>query len=1088
MANKNVYALFVGVDLYDIKSGISPLSGCVNDAKRMLDYLDKNIDREQYNFDKNLHAVTLFSERGNTDKSMYPTRDNILKYFKEHLIANVKKDDYAIFFYAGHGTTEPAHPYFNEPTNKVQALVPYDARTPAKNQKGERIKVNGKDVQVRCILDKEIRFLIRKLWETSGSENIIFIQDSCHSAGASRAEDAVGAIVSAINDAKKQGVEGIETFAEKTRNTSKSKQPAKNRTDHGSSYPSELLEQLSDSEKNVLRIYKNGPPKGSDLANKIEKLLAQYNNKEEDSQEDEEAFSEEHAKSIPINAAPAPRFLSPEGAENISWANKNPIAEIEASFTAFQLFNDEHEDKKSRSLNGNSNDRKVQEPFDIAFPQGNHIHLAACSSAQYAYEIKHTDDKGNQYRGGVFTNTLLSLLKMSKNNISYHDLFNRAKLSIDGVFKQTPDIYIKGGNIKKQYDYFLGDTIKREEIKDFKGSYSAVYNEKEGWKINAGEHHGLPRTEGNVNFIPAYVYEQGEHDNELDLDKQEPNAYLRPVLAQESFLYADGNKLDADGNPRLVLDPKKFYNVYISPKWHRRRRVRVAIQDSKIEYNFAEHLQQHKYKQHIQLVDELAAAEYSIKPVEGKCLVYKVIGGAEQLFCTVNTFFGTMGGSVQFEETAVKGVYAEDNKEEWSFKNKVFLPSNCIWDFEAGYHFNTSHYIIDLILPKDKEGKIGVDANTKINIKVYPVEKENPFRGFMARNQDKLSYYNNFVNWTEPTEENKTKIDYYIAHDGAHYFLTADNTFPAIPAFRQTKDLSDSSALELIAQLQKMTQWYTLSGFKNKVQNKIFDDRTLNLKLTIYKDENSIKLADKLEIDIDLLSGTYCIVGEQERKPLFSKETKGIQHKDIFYLQPFVRDPNMPEEKKPNSRFRYGLVFTNKEREDSNTPADVDQKLYVSMLEMNEDFAISTLQQQYGCEAVPLRPKSATDSLGQITISSMDFWMPKTMKRNPEIKESRMILKIFVGFASFDISKYLQEALKPAISLTPQGSAILDAKSAETGAENRSVVNIRPQSKDPGGWAAFHIPIIINRDAPILDTSSGNGQPNGLEEEEDFDF
>ncbi|MCH2045524.1 MAG: caspase family protein, partial [Saprospiraceae bacterium] len=156
----NFYALFVGVNQY-AASKVSNLSGCVNDMRKMHNYLLRRTDlKQKYNY----HFKALTDDQA--------TRQNILNTFRSHL-GQAKKGDIVLFFFAGHGSTEKAHPYWE--TDQLETLVCHDSRT----------RVNGKTV--RDIMDKEIRFLINEVWQKSGEgAEIILIQDSCHSGGASR--------------------------------------------------------------------------------------------------------------------------------------------------------------------------------------------------------------------------------------------------------------------------------------------------------------------------------------------------------------------------------------------------------------------------------------------------------------------------------------------------------------------------------------------------------------------------------------------------------------------------------------------------------------------------------------------------------------------------------------------------------------------------------------------------------------------------------------------------------------------------------------------------------------------------------------
>lgn len=157
---KNVYALFVGIDQF-ANGNIPPLGGCANDARYMLEYLREWAGERNFP----LHAVELYDADA--------TRSNILLQFQKHLF-QARKGDIAFFFLASHGSTEVAHPYFEENGNLVNTIVCYDSRS-----KG----ADGKTI--RDIMDKEMRYLIRQLWEKTEAE-IVLVQDTCHSGGATR--------------------------------------------------------------------------------------------------------------------------------------------------------------------------------------------------------------------------------------------------------------------------------------------------------------------------------------------------------------------------------------------------------------------------------------------------------------------------------------------------------------------------------------------------------------------------------------------------------------------------------------------------------------------------------------------------------------------------------------------------------------------------------------------------------------------------------------------------------------------------------------------------------------------------------------
>lgn len=164
-----LFALVVGVDYYD--NG-GHLYGCVNDAKRLVGYLQTYCQSQGLE----LKLLELYSEHQATGQYLRPTRSNILLKFQEHFF-QATKEDIVLFSFSGHGSQEPANPYFTSSagTGKLQTLLACDSRT----------SQNGKDIS--DILDKEIRYLVHRVWKKTGEgAQIVLLQDSCHSEGASR--------------------------------------------------------------------------------------------------------------------------------------------------------------------------------------------------------------------------------------------------------------------------------------------------------------------------------------------------------------------------------------------------------------------------------------------------------------------------------------------------------------------------------------------------------------------------------------------------------------------------------------------------------------------------------------------------------------------------------------------------------------------------------------------------------------------------------------------------------------------------------------------------------------------------------------
>lgn len=190
MKKKSCYALFIGINTYENEK-VANLSACIQDAQRFLDYIKANLNQEKYD----LKAQTLF-----TGSEMLPTRQNIIENIQTHL-GQATKEDLVLLFYAGHGSKEKAPASFKEADGNFQTLVPCDARN---------IDSNGHPI--RNILDKELRFLLYQLWEKERPE-IVFIQDSCHSTGASRASEQLGFVLEGLKDLEQELMEENEPEA-----------------------------------------------------------------------------------------------------------------------------------------------------------------------------------------------------------------------------------------------------------------------------------------------------------------------------------------------------------------------------------------------------------------------------------------------------------------------------------------------------------------------------------------------------------------------------------------------------------------------------------------------------------------------------------------------------------------------------------------------------------------------------------------------------------------------------------------------------------------------------------------------------------
>ncbi|MCB0375035.1 MAG: caspase family protein, partial [Sinomicrobium sp.] len=118
-----------------------------------------------------------------------------------------------------------------------------------------------------------------------------------------------------------------------------------------------------------------------------------------------------------------------------------------------------------------------QLPLSRVIPAGQHVHMSACRSDQQAYEVN---------GGGLFTSTLLELLRDSKGELSYFDLRNRIRYMVKSEYKQTPEVYVQGNESYELFSGFLGEAVERQL-----NEANFVYNKKEGWVLDMGAMHGL---------------------------------------------------------------------------------------------------------------------------------------------------------------------------------------------------------------------------------------------------------------------------------------------------------------------------------------------------------------------------------------------------------------------------------------------------------------------------------------------------------------------------------------------------------------------------------------------------------------------
>ncbi len=125
----------------------------------------------------------------------------------------------------------------------------------------------------------------------------------------------------------------------------------------------------------------------------------------------------------------------------------------------------------------------------LEIPTSKHILLAACERIQKAWESK-------DHRG-VFSATLLDVLKKSGNEITYADLFLRTRSTVHNYAdNQTPQF--EAYQRFNAYSRFLSNNVSISSH-----SYSVYFNEGM-WQMECGALHGLPSEPDKVTTLELY--------------------------------------------------------------------------------------------------------------------------------------------------------------------------------------------------------------------------------------------------------------------------------------------------------------------------------------------------------------------------------------------------------------------------------------------------------------------------------------------------------------------------------------------------------------------------------------------------------
>ncbi len=172
---KNLYALLVGINQYDVRSRVPHLRGCVNDIEGMQSYLEGRVAAPKEK------AAALKGQVAANDLDGFElhlqvltdsqaTRQGIIDGFQQHL-AQASSGDVVLFYYAGHGAQAKAPEAFwlVSPDRMMETLVCYDSRI---------------DDEHWDLADKELGQLIAEL--DAKQPHIAVILDCCHSGSGTR--------------------------------------------------------------------------------------------------------------------------------------------------------------------------------------------------------------------------------------------------------------------------------------------------------------------------------------------------------------------------------------------------------------------------------------------------------------------------------------------------------------------------------------------------------------------------------------------------------------------------------------------------------------------------------------------------------------------------------------------------------------------------------------------------------------------------------------------------------------------------------------------------------------------------------------
>lgn len=130
----------------------------------------------------------------------------------------------------------------------------------------------------------------------------------------------------------------------------------------------------------------------------------------------------------------------------------------------------------------------MKEGMGKLLPEGKHIQLSACESYETAIEMN---------REGVFTKTLLRVLKDSGGDLTYYSLGSRIRQYMRNVFAQKPKIDSVSGTQDELNAMFLNKPLSESK----KAFGEVTFNEENGWQLNLGAINGVGKNTTHLELI-----------------------------------------------------------------------------------------------------------------------------------------------------------------------------------------------------------------------------------------------------------------------------------------------------------------------------------------------------------------------------------------------------------------------------------------------------------------------------------------------------------------------------------------------------------------------------------------------------------